>query len=165
MISPVKGICHIFNQPNKMINCHRIVSQFHNIYFINKKMVSRMIRLDCQETFCHLVHLRNKNMISNLLIRMMIGTIADNILNKIQIFLRHSINFLHLNRNQMQDFWMNFSLLIRILNHLTNKFYQINNKETTIFCKNNCQQSHNKISQNKIIIIKNMIFNIIINIL
>ena len=145
MINPAKGTCHIFNQLNKMINYHKIVSQFHNIYFINKRMVSRMIRLGCREIFYHLEHHKNKNMILNLLIHMMIGTIADNILNKIKIFLKHSINFQHLNKNQMQGFWMNFNRLIKFHNHLTNQIYQISNKEITIFCKNNCQQSSNKI--------------------
>jgi hypothetical protein len=126
-------------------------------------MVSRMIRLGCRGIFYHLEHHKNKNMILNLLIHMMIGTIADNILNKIKIFLKHSINFLHPNKNQMQDFWMNFNRLIRIHNHLTNQIYQISNKEITIFCKNNCRQSSNKISIIKIIIIKNMIYNITIN--
>ena len=165
MISPAKGICLIFNQPNKMSYNHRIVSLFHNIYFINKRMVSRLIRLGCRGTFCHLGHHKNKNMISNLLIRMMIGIIADNTLNQIKIFLRHSINFPHQNRNQMQDFWMNFNQLIRILNRLTNQIYQISNKETTIFCKNNNHQSMYKKSQSKILIIKNMTFNTTINIL
>ena len=90
VISPAKEIYRTFNKPNKMIYYHKIVSQFHNIYFINKRMVSRMIRLDSQETFCHLVQHKNNSMISNLLIRMMIGTIVDNTLNKIKILFKHT---------------------------------------------------------------------------
>jgi hypothetical protein len=126
-------------------------------------MANKMIRLGCQGIFYHLELLKNKNMILSLLILMMIETIVDNILNKIKILLKHSINFLHPNKNQMQDFWMNSNQLIRIHNHLTNQIYQISNKETTIFCKNNCQLNSNKIILSKIIIIKNMIYNITIN--
>jgi hypothetical protein len=103
VINLAKGTCRIFNKPNKMIK-HKIANQFHNIYFINKKMVNRVIRLGCRGIFYHLVPHKNKNMILNLLTHMMIETIADNILNKIKIFLKHSINFLHQNKNQMQDF-------------------------------------------------------------
>ena len=56
-----------------------------------------------------------------------------------------------------------YNPLVKILNRLINQFYQISNRETIIFCKNNCPQSRNKIYQNKIIIINNMIFNTTIN--
>jgi len=67
-------------------------------------MVNKMINQGCQGTFYHQEHHKNKNMNSNLLIRMMTGTIADNIQNKIKILLKHNIYFLHQNKNQMQNF-------------------------------------------------------------
>jgi len=44
VISQAKGINRIFNKI-KMIQYHRIGGRFHNIYFINKREGSRMIRL------------------------------------------------------------------------------------------------------------------------